>query len=84
VDYAVDAYGLAPIGRLAAAGLWGDVCEELFARINSAFVSGGPGAGKSTLLRKLRSFLAKRYAAEGEVVVLAPTGTSAKTASGMT
>jgi len=47
-------------------------------------VSGGPGAGKSTLLRKLRSFLAQRYAADGEVIVLAPTGTSAKTAGGMT
>jgi len=60
------------------------VCEHLFSRINSAFVSGGPGAGKSTLLKKLRSFLAKRYTAEGEVVVVAPTGTSAKTAGGMT
>jgi len=77
VDHAVQSSGLAPIGRLAGAGLWGDVCEELFARINSAFVSGGPGAGKSTLLRNLRSFLAKQYAAEGEIVVLAPTGTSA-------
>jgi len=74
----------APIGRLAASGRWGDVCEQLFARINSAFVSGGPGAGKSTLLRKLRSFLVERYAADGEVVVVAPTGTSAKTAEGMT
>jgi len=60
------------------------VCEQLFARINSAFVSGGPGAGKSTLLRRLRSFLVERYGSEGEVVVVAPTGTSAKTAGGMT
>jgi len=73
-----------PIGRCAATGRWGDVCELLFARINSAFVSGGPGAGKSTLLRKLRSFLAERYSADGEVIVVAPTGTSAKTAGGMT
>jgi len=72
------------IGRLAASGLWGAVSEQLFARINSAFVSGGPGAGQSTLLRTLHSFLVERYGSEGEVVVAAPTGTSAKTAGGVT
>jgi len=76
--------GVGPIGLLAGAGRWDDVCEQLFARVNSAFISGGPGAGKSTLLRRLRVFLQQRYPAEGEVVVLAPTGTSAKTAGGMT
>ena len=73
-----------PIGDLAAAGEWESVCEQLFGRIQSAFVSGGPGAGKSTLLRHLFGFLCKRYPGDGEVVVLAPTGTSAKTAGGMT
>jgi len=72
------------IGNLAGAGQWEHVCERLFARIQSAFISGGPGAGKSTLLRHLNGFLRKRYTLEGEVVVLAPTGTSAKTADGVT
>jgi len=76
--------GVGPIGHLAGAGRWDEVCEQLFARVNSAFNSGGPGAGKSTLLRRLRVFLQQRYPAEGEVVVLAPTGTAAKTAGGMT
>jgi len=72
------------IGNLAGLGRWEDVCERLFARIQSAFISGGPGAGKSTFLRHLNGFLRKRYTLEGEVVVLAPTGTSAKTADGVT
>jgi len=72
------------IGEMAAAGKWDDVCEQLFARIQSAFISGGPGAGKSTLLQHLHGFLLKRYPLDGEVVVLAPTGTSAKTAGGVT
>jgi len=69
---------------LAGDGRWDDVCEQLFARVNSAFISGAPGAGKSTLLRRLHAFLLRRYKAEGEVVVLAPTGTAAKTAGGLT
>jgi len=72
------------ISDLAGAGEWEMVCEHLFGGIQSAFISGGPGAGKSTLLRHLFDFLRKRYSAEGEVVVLAPTGTSAKTAGGIT
>jgi len=76
--------GVGPIGLLAKAGRWDRVCEQLFARVNSAFISGGPGAGKSTLLRRLYGFLRQRYTADGEVVVLAPTGTAAKTAGGMT
>lgn len=72
------------IGDLAAVGHWDAVCEQLFARIQSAFISGGPGAGKSTLLRRLHAFLRERYPLDGEVVVLAPTGTSAKTAGGVT
>jgi len=76
--------GVGPIGLLAGAGRWDDVCEQLFARVNSAFISGGPGAGKSTMLRRLQVFLRQRYPEEGDVVVLAPTGTAAKTAGGMT
>jgi len=76
--------GVRPFGLLAGAGRWDEVCEQLFARVNSAFISGGAGAGKSTLLRRLHAFLRERYPAEGEVVVLAPTVRSAKTAGGMT
>jgi len=76
--------GVPPIGRLSASGRWGDICEQLSAGINSEFVSGGLGAGKSTLLRKLGSFLSERYTADGDVVVLAPTGTSTKTTGCMT
>lgn len=72
------------IGRLASAGDWVAVCDRLFGRDTGAFVSGGPGVGKSTFLKRLHAFLTSRFAADGEVVVLAPTGTSAKTAGGMT
>jgi len=72
------------IGRLAAAGKWDAVCVRLLERGTSTFVSGGPGVGKSTFLKQLHAFLTTRFAADGEVVVLAPTGTSAKTAGGMT
>ena len=72
------------IGRLAAVGEWDTVCDRLLDRAAGAFVSGGPGVGKSTFLKRLHGFLKSRFAAEGEVVVLAPTGTSAKTAGGMT
>lgn len=72
------------IGRLAAAGRWDAVCIRLLEREASAFVSGGPGVGKSTLLKRLHASCKLRFSGEGEVVVLAPTGTSAKTAGGMT
>jgi len=72
------------IGRLAVAGHWDAVCDRLVDRGAGAFVSGGPGVGKSTFLKRLHAFLKNRYSEDGEVVVLAPTGTSAKTAGGLT
>jgi len=72
------------IGHLAATGEWDAVCKKLLARNTGAFVSGGPGVGKSTFLKRLRVFLTEQFSATGEVVVIAPTGTSAKTADGCT
>jgi len=72
------------IGELAGQGLMAAVCDRLWERRGSVFVSGGPGTGKSTLLRRLRQYLVDRLPGDGEVVVLAPTGTSAKTAGGST
>jgi len=72
------------IGGLAVQGQWDAVCERLWARGSSAFITGGPGAGKSTLLRKLHAFLRLQFPGDGTVVVVAPTGTSANTAGGMT
>jgi len=72
------------IGRLAAAGDWVPVCDHLMGRGTGAFVTGGPGVGKSTFLKRFHAFLKSRFVADGEVVVLAPTGTSAKTAGGIT
>lgn len=71
------------IGRLAANGDWDGVCAKLWARRRSALVSGGPGTGKSTLLKRFHAFMSARLGA-GAVVVVAPTGTAAKTADGMT
>lgn len=75
--------GIGPIGLLVGGGTWDEVCEQLFVRVNSACISEGPGSGKSTLLRRLQVFSRQRYPEEGDVVVLAPTGTAAKTADGM-
>jgi len=72
------------IGLLAAQGKWDEVSERLWARCSSAFITGGPGAGKSTLLRHMHAHLRRHFPGDGEVVVVAPTGTSAKTAGGMT
>jgi len=78
--------GAAPgaIGRLAADGQWDAVCKKLVSRNTGTFVSGGPGVGKSTFLKRLNVFLKGHFTAAGEVVVIAPTGTSAKTAGGCT
>jgi len=73
-----------PLGLLANGGRWGELGDALWARGRSTFVSGGPGTGTSTLLRHFRERLLKVLQAPGEVVVVAPTGTSAKTAQGMT
>jgi len=72
------------IGKLAAQGKWDEVCERLWARNSSAFITGGPGAGKSTLLRHLHAYLRQKLPGDGTVVVVAPTGTSVKTVGGIT
>lgn len=72
------------IGLLATEGKWALVAERIWALNKSIFISGGPGAGKSTLLRRLNAFLLTCFAGIGEVVVVAPTGTAAKTAGGVT
>lgn len=84
VDDATVPRAMGDIGRLASAGAWDAVCCRLLDRGASAFVSGGPGVAKSTLLKQLHAVCKSRFAADGEVVVLAPTGTSAKTAGGVT
>jgi len=71
------------IGRLAAGGDWDAVCDQLWARGKGALVSGGPGTGKSTFLKRFHTFV-KSCVGETKVVVVAPTGTSAKTAGGLT
>jgi len=73
-----------PIGELADQGLMDAVCDRLWSRRQSAFVSGSPGTGKSTLLKLLRQFLTDRLPDDGQVVVLAFTSTFAKTAGGGT
>jgi len=73
-----------PIGVMVGQGLTEAVCVRLWSRRKSLFVSGGPGTGKSTLLKCLHLYLRGRLPVDGQVVVLAPTGTSAKTAGGGT
>lgn len=73
-----------PLGRLAAAGDWPSLYEALATRGQSTFVTGGPGVGKSSFLRGLRKVLCSKMPNHGEVVVVAPTGSAAKTAHGQT
>eukprot|EP00170_Pyropia_yezoensis_P003384 contig_14169_g3391 len=73
-----------PFGRLAAAGDWAQLYEALASRGQSTFVTGGPGVGKSSFLRGLQKVLCREMPNHGEVVVVAPTGSAAKTAHGQT
>lgn len=72
------------LGSLAAAGQWQDVFDRLAARGKGVFVTGGPGVGKSTFLRGLHKTLCARWPLPGQVVIVAPTGSAAKTANGQT
>lgn len=72
------------LGALAADGHWDVVFSRLVQEGKSTFVTGGPGVGKSTFLRGLREALQLKWPAYGEVVVVASTGSSAKTANGQT
>lgn len=73
-----------PLGRLAVAGDWPTLYEALATRGRSTFVTGGPGVGKSSFLRGLHNVLCRKMPKHGEVVVVAPTGSAAKTANGQT
>lgn len=72
------------LGSLASAGQWQDVIERLAGGRQGLFVTGGPGVGKSTFLRGLHKTLCARWPLPGQVVIVAPTGSAAKTANGQT
>lgn len=75
--------GCGLIGRLAENASWDEVFQLLWSRGVRAFVSGGPETGKATLLRRLLSFLLQGLAPNCDVIVIAPTNTSAKTFCGV-
>lgn len=72
------------ISQMAADQSWTAVYARLFERSQSTFVSGGPGVGKTSFLRGFVPFLRRRVPAANAVVVVAPTGSAAKTAKGVT
>lgn len=47
-------------------------------------MTGGPGVGKSSFLRGLHAVLKPKWPSHGDVVIVTPTGSSAKTANGQT
>jgi len=69
---------------MAADRSWTAVFQSLFERGLNTFVSGGPGVGKTSFLRALAIFMRSRLTGTGAVVVVAPTGSAAKTANGVT
>ncbi|OSX75404.1 hypothetical protein BU14_0238s0027 [Porphyra umbilicalis] len=69
---------------MAADVAWTAVYGQLFARALNTFISGGPGVGKTSFLRGFACFLRSRITVDGAVVVVAPTGSAAKTAKGVT
>jgi len=73
-----------PLTRMAADSSWTAVFQSLFGRKLSTFVSGGPGVGKTSFLRAFAVFVRSRLPGTGAVVVVAPTGSAAKTAKGVT
>ena len=73
-----------PLTRMAADRSWTAVFQSLFERGLNTFVSGGPGVGKTSFLRALAIFMRSRLTGTGAVVVVAPTGSAAKTANGVT
>jgi len=73
-----------PLTRMAADRSWTAVFQGLFERGKSTFVSGGPGVGKTSFLRAFAIFVRSRLPDAGAVVVVAPTGSAAKTAKGVT
>jgi len=75
---------LGPLSRMAREQSWTFLFRQLYERATSTFVSGGPGVGKTSFLRGFVCFLRSRLPAAGAVVVVAPTGSAAKTAKGVT
>jgi len=73
-----------PISRMASDRSWTAVYARLYERSQSTFVSGGPGVGKTCFLRGFVPFLRHRLSAPNAIVVVAPTGSAAKTAKGVT
>ena len=73
-----------PLSLLAAEQSWTAVYGRLCERAQSTFVTGGPGVGKSSFLRAFSCFLRSRLSGDGAVVIVAPTGSAAKTAKGVT
>jgi len=63
---------------------WTAAYARLYERSQSTFVSGGPGVGKTCFLRGFVRFLRHRVSAPNAIVVVAPTGSAAKTAKGVT
>lgn len=76
--------GRASLGGLAAAGQWQGLYDRLAALGQGVFVTGGPGVGKSTFLRGFHERLLAKWPHAGEVIIIAPTGSAAKTANGQT
>jgi len=70
--------------RMAADKSWTFAFGRLHERARSTFVSGAPGVGKSSFLRGFAGFLRSRLTRVGAVVIVAPTGSAAKTAKGVT
>jgi len=73
-----------PIGQLAADGSWAAVYERLLQLSTSTFVTGGPGVGKTYFLKQFAAYLRARWTTAGAVVVVAPTGSAARSAGGQT
>ncbi|OSX78272.1 hypothetical protein BU14_0113s0016 [Porphyra umbilicalis] len=73
-----------PLGLLARVDNWEEVFLRLHARNKSTFITGGPGVGKSTFLRRFSALLRLHWRAQEEVIVVGPTGSSAKTCEGQT
>lgn len=73
-----------PLGRLGAAGTWEPLYDALADRGQSTFVTGGPGVGELSFLRGLRKVLFRKWPNQGDVVMVEPAGSAAKTAKGQT
>lgn len=76
--------GRGSLRELAAAGQWKGLYERLAVLGQGVSVTGGPGVGKSTFWRGLHQTLLTKWPHAGEVIIITPTGSAAKTANGQT